>query len=118
MIRITWSLGWVTLKCWPVFSQAQLIRVAKLGLFDKDVAGDIDKNRPRPALLGNMESFLDHGGYVLGSHHHIVMLGNGQGDTGDVYLLKGVLADERPCYLACDSHHGGGVEIGGSDSGD
>ncbi len=45
------------------------------------------------------------------------MLGDGQGDAGDVYLLKSVLADERSGHLASDGHYRRRVHVRRSDAG-
>jgi hypothetical protein len=39
------------------------------------------------------------------------MLGNGLRDTGNVYLLEGVLANKRSGYLTGDGYHGRGIEV-------
>ena len=46
------------------------------------------------------------------------MLGHRPGDTHDVHLLKGVVADERRGHLAGKHDDGNGVRIGGGDTGD
>ena len=46
------------------------------------------------------------------------MLGDGQGDAGDVDFLEGVRAEDFAGDLAGDADHGDGVEHGGGDAGD
>ncbi len=46
------------------------------------------------------------------------MLGDGQGDAGDVDLLKGVRAEDLAADLAGDRHNRNAIEHGGGDAGD
>ena len=46
------------------------------------------------------------------------MLGDGEGDTGDVDLLEGVGADLRAGHVPGDGHQGHGVQKGGGDARD
>ncbi len=46
------------------------------------------------------------------------MLGDRQGDAGDVDLLEGIGADDRRGYLAGDGHDGRRVHIGRGQAGD
>ncbi len=58
------------------------------------------------------------GGDVLGAGDEEVVLGDGQGDAGDVDLLKRVGAEDFGGDLAGDGDDGDGVEHGGGDAGD
>src|SRR5699024_7706992 len=41
----------------------------------------------------------------------------GHGDTGDIHLLEGVLADQVLADVTGNEHHGGGVVVGGGNTG-
>ena len=59
----------------------------------EDIFRNIDQHRAGATRLGQVEGFLDGFGQVFGVHHQPVMLGNRQGDTGNVGFLEGVFAD-------------------------
>ena len=52
-----------------------------------------------------------------GSLTRIVALGDGDGDTGNVHLLKGVLADEAFHHITGDKDHRRGVVVGCGNAG-
>ncbi len=54
------------------------------------VLGDVDQHRAGAAGLGDLEGLAEHGGDVFGAGDQPVVLGDGQGDAGDVDFLKGV----------------------------
>ena len=90
---------------------------AVIHLFIGDVFQDIDEHRARAAGPGDGKGLPDDVGQVLGPAHQVVALGDGHSDPGDVHLLKGVLTDEIFPHIDGDEDHGGGVHIGGGDTG-
>src|SRR5258705_2104790 len=60
--------------------------------------------------LCDLEGFAKGGGDVFGAGDEVVVLGDRQGDAGDVDLLEGVGAEDFAAYLAGDRHNGNGVE--------
>ena len=46
------------------------------------------------------------------------MLGDGQGDTGDIDLLETVGTDDRVGYVAGNGDHGNRIDVSGGDAGD
>ena len=65
--------------------------------------------RPR---AGDLEGLADGGGDVFGAGDEEVVLGDGQGDAGDVDLLEGVAAEDFGGDLAGDGDDGDAVEHG------
>jgi len=88
-----------------------------MGLGGGDVLGDVHQHGAGAAGAGDGEGLPQHVGQGAGVFHQIVALGDGHGDTGDVHLLKGVLADEVLADVAGDEHHRGGVVVGRGDAG-
>ncbi len=82
------------------------------------VFGDVDEHRAGAAGLCDLEGLADGGGDVFGAGDEVVVLGDGQGDAGDVDLLEGVGAEDFAADLAGDGDDGDGVEHGGGDAGD
>ena len=68
--------------------------------------------------LRDLERLADGGGDVFGAGDEVVVLGDGQGDAGDVDLLKRVAAEDFAADLAGDGHDGNAIEHGGGDAGD
>ena len=64
-----------------------------------------------------MEGFLDGGGDLARAHDKVVVLGDGEGDPGDVRFLEAVTADEITGDVAGDDDHGDGIHVGGTDTG-
>ena len=86
------------------------------------VFGDIDQHRPRTTCGGDPDGLGHDARQVVGVLHHVVVLGDGQGDAGNIGLLKGVGADQVAGHVAGDGeqrhavHHGVGQpghQIGG-----
>ena len=82
------------------------------------VLGDVDEDGAGAAGLRDLEGFADGGGDVFGAGDEEVVLGDGQGDAGDVDFLEGVAAEDFGADLAGDGDDGDGVEHGGGDAGD
>ena len=82
------------------------------------VFGDVDQNGAGATFSGDLEGFADGGRDVLGAGDEVVVLGDGQGDAGDVDLLEGVGAEDFGGDLAGDGDDGDAIEHGGSDAGD
>src|SRR5699024_5169446 len=77
-----------------------------------DVLGDIHQYRAGTAGTGDGEGLPDDIGQLTHVLDQVVAFGDGHGDTGDVHLLEGVLADEVLADVAGDEHHRGGVVVG------
>ncbi len=58
------------------------------------------------------------GAISCGSGDDVVVLGDGQGDAGDVNLLEGIGAEQLGRNLAGDADQGHGVHHGGGNAGD
>ena len=82
------------------------------------VFGDVDEDGAGAARLRDLERLADSGGDVFGAGDEVVVLGDGQGDAGDVDLLKRVGAEDLAADLSGDRHNGNAVEHGGGDAGD
>ena len=93
------------------------VGVDELGLFGEDILGDVDEHRSGPAGGGNVEGLADDRGDLFGGHHQVVVLGDGQGNAGDVGFLKGIAADGGAAHLAGDGDHRDGVHLCGGDAG-
>ena len=80
-----------------------------LGIF-----GDVDQHRAGASGFRDVERFANRRGHFIGAGHQIVVLGDGQGDAGDVGFLKGVGAQQLAAHLSGDAddrnriHHRGG----------
>ena len=68
--------------------------------------------------LGDQEGFANHRGDILRAGDDVVVLGDGQGDAGDINFLEGIGAEQLGGDLAGDADHGHGVHHGGGDAGD
>ncbi len=101
-----------------VAAPADARRVMERGLLEKNVLWDVDQHRPRAAGGRQIERFLDRRRDLLGPLHEIVVLGDRQGDAGDVDLLKGVAPDQRLPDLPRDGDDGDGVEHRVREAGD
>ncbi len=82
------------------------------------VLGDVDEDGAGAAGGGDLEGEPDGRGDVFGAGDEEVVLGDGQGDAGDVDFLEGVGAEDFRGDLAGDRDHGDGIEHGGGDAGD
>ena len=78
----------------------------------------IDEHRAGTAGGGDLEGGADGGRDVFHARDEEVVLGDGQGDAGDVDLLEGVGAEDLGGDLAGDADDGDGVQHGGGDAGD
>jgi hypothetical protein len=82
------------------------------------VLGHVHQHRARSPGRGHVEGLADGPGDVLGLGDQEVVLGDGDGDPGDVGFLEGVGADHAARHLAGDGHHRDRVHIGVGDGGD
>ena len=64
------------------------------------VLGDVHQHRAGPIGSRDQESLAQARGDLLGARDQIIVLGDGEGDAGDVRFLKGVGADHRAAHLA------------------
>jgi hypothetical protein len=82
------------------------------------VLGDVDEDGARATGARDLEGLTQDGGDVLGAGDEVVVLGDGQGDAGDVDFLKRVGAEDFGGDLAGDADDGDRVEHGRGDAGD
>ena len=82
------------------------------------VLGDVDEDGAGAAGAGDLKGFADGGGDVFGARDEEVVLGDGQGDAGDVDLLKRIGAEDLGGDLAGDGDHRDAVEHGRRKAGD
>ena len=82
-----------------------------------NILENVNKHRAGAAGAGDSKGLADHIGQVLRPADQVVALGDGHGDTGDIHLLEGILADEVLRHVDGDEHHGRGVVVGGGDAG-
>ncbi len=66
----------------------------------------IHKYRTGTPGLRDLERLADGGRDVFGAGDEVVVLGDGQGDAGDVDLLEGVGAEDFAADLAGDGNDG------------
>ena len=102
-----------------VAAQADIGGVAvPLGLLDEDIFGDVDEHGPLASGGGDVEGLFDGLGDFAGAHQEVVVLGDREGDAGDVGFLEAVAPDQVACDVAGDHDDGHGVHVGGGDAGD
>ena len=89
-----------------------------LDLFREYVLGDVHENGAGAPGVGNVERLFDCAGDFGCVHHQVVVLGDGQGDAGDVGLLEGVRPDGGAPDLAGYDDHRDGIHLRGGDAGD
>ena len=82
------------------------------------VLGDVDEDGSGASLLRDLEGESDGGGDVFGAGDEEVVLGDGEGDAGDVDFLEGVRAEDFGGDLAGDRHNRNAIEHGGGEAGD
>ena len=82
------------------------------------ILGDIHQDRTGAAGLGDQEGLAKHRGDILRAGDDVVVLGDGQGDAGDVDFLEGIGAEQLGGDLAGDADHGNRVHHGRGDAGD
>ena len=98
-----------------VLGHGQILVVRRGG---GDVLGDIHQHRAGTAGTGDGKGLPNDVGQLVDVLDQVVALGDGHGDTGDIHLLEGVLADKVLTDVAGDEHHRGGVIVGGGDASD
>ncbi len=76
------------------------------------VLGDVDEDGPGASGLRDLEGETDCRRDVFGAGHKEVVLGDGQGDAGDVDLLKRVATEDLGGDLTGDGDDGDAVEHG------
>ena len=81
------------------------------------ILGDVHKHRPRPSASGNGKSPAQSIRKNVHILYNIIMLRDRHGDSGNVHLLKGVLAKRRQYHIAGDRHHRHGIHISRGDTG-
>ncbi len=81
------------------------------------VFGDVHEHWTGAVGGRDMKSLAKARGDILGPGDQIIVLGDGQGDAGDVGFLEGVGADHRAAHLARDADDGRGVHHGRGNAG-
>ena len=89
----------------PVAAQVHLVGRGLGGGFQEHVLGNVHVDRARAAGGGQVEGFRHHARQVVHVHDQVAVLGDGNGNAGDVGFLEGVGADGRPGHLAGDVDH-------------
>ncbi len=82
------------------------------------VLGDVDQHRPRPPRGRDVERFANGARDFVRARDQVIVLGDRQGDAGDVGFLEGVVADELAAYLPGDAHDGRGIHHRRGNAGD
>ena len=82
-----------------------------------DVLGDIHQNGTRSSRACDVKGLPDDPTQVAQGLHQVVVLGAGAGDSQDVGLLKGVVADEHGGNLTAEDHQGDGIHVSGGKAG-
>ena len=82
------------------------------------ILGHVDEYGTGTAGFRQPEGFPDGIRQILDGTDEIVVLGNGQGDTGDIDLLEAVGADDGVGHVAGDGYQGNGVDVSRGDAGD
>ncbi len=88
--RLTWHLRFFSIICTAVRSH---------------ILCDIYQHRTRSTASRNSEGPAKRVGQDRHIFNDIIMLRDRHGDTGDVYLLKGILAKRRKHDITSNSHH-------------
>jgi hypothetical protein len=97
--------------------QLDRLRPDELGLGLLCVLADVHEDGAGTAVARDREGLAHRVGDVLRLRHQHVVLGDGQGDPGDVRLLEGVAAQDLGRDLSGDEHGGDGVHHRGGDAG-
>ena len=82
------------------------------------VLGDVDEDGAGAAGFRDLEGETHGGRDVFGAGDEEVVLGDGQGDAGDVDFLEGVGAEDFGGDLPSDRYDGDAIKHGGGDAGD
>ena len=101
--------GRVAFQLGPVGAVGDRLGPAVGGAFDLDILGQVDHDRARPAVGGNVKGLVDDVGNAGDVLDQIVVLGARPGDADGIGFLKGIVADQMPGHLAGQAHHGDGV---------
>ena len=83
-----------------------------------NVLRHVHQHRAGAAGDSQPECFPDGVRQVPDLPYKVIVLGNGQGDAGDVDLLEGVGADLRIHHIAGNGHHGNGIQESGGNASD
>ena len=100
-------------------------RQVRLGRGPIDVAavllrvfGDVDQYGTGPAAARNRERFEDGRRHVLGARHQVIVLGDRQGNAGNVAFLKRIGSNQLAAHLSGDAHDRRRVHHRRRDAGD
>src|SRR3990172_2390772 len=69
------------------------------------ILGDIDQNWTWTTSTGDKESLTDHLVELTSIRHQVIVLGDRQGNSSHIRLLKGIIADKTADYLAFDKYY-------------
>ena len=101
-----------------VAGQVDALGPLEVDLVTVDVGRDVDEHRARSAGRGDVERLADDLGQVGGVLDQVVVLGDRDGDAGDVGLLERVGADDGRGNLAGQDDDRDGVHVGVREAGD
>jgi len=85
----------------------------KVNHLGNNILGQINKYRAWTTGAGDVEGLAQRGNQVFGVFDQIIMFGAGAGDTDDIHLLEGIIADQGSGNLAGEDDHGDGIHICG-----
>ena len=105
-LRIGRQVGTVSGQLWfrrlPVERAGRLLRIFR----------DIHQHRPRSPGPRNIESLANRARHFAGMRYQIIVLGDGERDTGDVSFLKRVGSNQLAADLSGDADDGRRVQHG------
>ena len=84
----------------------------------RNILGDVDQDRAGTACSGNCKGIADGLGQVVDVLDDPAVLGHRHGDSVDIDLLEGVLAQKGQGHVAGDRDHGDTVHVCSGDTGD
>ena len=82
-----------------------------------DILGHVDEDGAGTAGGGDLEGLADGGSQILNGADEVVVLGDGQGDTGDIDLLEAIGTNDGIGDVTGDGDQGNGVDVSGGDAG-
>ena len=82
------------------------------------ILGNVNEHGAGAAGFGNLERLPDGVGQLLHIGDKVIVLGDGDGDAGNVDLLEAVPTNQAGGDVAGDGHQGDGIQHGRGDAGD
>ncbi len=82
-----------------------------------DVFRQVNDDRTGTSGAGDVESLLDDAGQIVDILDQVIMLGNRSGNTDEVGLLEGIIANQSGGDLPGNDHHRDRIHVGVGDPG-